>query len=42
MSKLYNTNDDISINFFIFLSNTCPFLTKTALNNMPDILLPVS
>ena len=42
MSKLYNTNDDISINFFNFLSNTCPFLPKTALNIMPDILSAMS
>lgn len=38
MIKLYNTYEDISNNFRNYLSNTCPFLPKTALNIMPEVL----
>lgn len=38
MNKVYNTYQDISNSFRTFLSNICPFLPKTALNIMPEVL----
>lgn len=38
MSKLYYTFDDISISFSNFLRSSCPFLHKTCLNIMPDVI----
>ena len=38
MNKLYNTFEDISTNFSDVLHSLCPFLPKTALNILPDIL----
>lgn len=42
MSKLYNTFDDISNNFRLFLSSTCKSISKTALNIMPEILTAIT
>ena len=41
MSKLYNTQKDITSNFEIFLLNSVPNIRKTQLNIIPSILFGI-
>ena len=41
MSKLYNTQKDITSNFEIFLLNSVPNIRKNQLNIIPSILFGI-